>query len=64
MSDEDGVMPIYVAINVTLAEVTPWRGKETLGHDGYGRNVRVPWALTRAGTYGTARTEQCGKPKA
>lgn len=63
MSDDDRVMPIYVAVDVTLAEVTPWRGKETLGHDGY-ESVLAPWALTRAGAYWIARTEQRGKPKA
>jgi hypothetical protein len=55
-------MPIYVAVDVTLAEVTPWGGKETLGHDGYG-SVLAPRALTWAGVYWTARTEQCGKPR-
>jgi hypothetical protein len=28
-------MPIYVATDATLGEVTPQRGKGALGHDGY-----------------------------
>lgn len=29
-------MPIDVVVNTTLGEVTPRRGKGTLGHDAYG----------------------------
>jgi len=56
-------MPIYVAIDAALAEVTPWRGKETLGHDGYGRTVLVPRALTRAGTFVDCTYRAAGQTK-
>ena len=46
-------MLIYVARDVTLEGVIPRRGKETLGHDGYGRNVLAPRTLNRVGAYWT-----------
>lgn len=33
-SDEGRVTPVYAAVDATLGEVTPRRGKGTLGHDG------------------------------
>jgi hypothetical protein len=58
MSDEDWVMPIYVARDVTFGEVTPRRGEETLGHGGYG-GVR-PTGL-RAGQGGIGHTYRAAR---
>lgn len=56
-------MPIYVATDVTLAEVTPWRGKETLGHDVYAEVSRHLGLRVELEFNGHMRAERCVKPK-
>jgi hypothetical protein len=64
-------MPIYVAVDATLGEVTPQRGEGPLGHDGYGVSAsgtpdsEPDWSRTGAGLelYRAVRTERCVKPK-
>jgi hypothetical protein len=56
-------MPIYVATDVTLAEVTPLRGEETLGHDVYGDVSRHLGLRVELESIGHIRTERRVKPK-
>ena len=60
-SDEGWVMPAYVAGDATLGEVTPRRGKGTLGHDGRGKCVHAFRTLSRAYVL-DIRAEQRDKP--
>ena len=46
-SEEGRVMPAYVAGDATLGEVTPQRGKGTLGHGGRGKCVHAFRTLSR-----------------
>jgi len=60
-SEEGRVIPAYVAGDVTLGEVTPQRGKGTLGHGGRGKMSRH--SGLRAGVSALdGRAEQRGKP--
>jgi hypothetical protein len=54
-------MSAYVAGDATLGEVTPQRGKGTLGHGGYGNGVHAFRTLSRAHVLGI-RAEQRDKP--
>ena len=60
-SEEGWVMPAYVAGDATLGEVTPRRGKGTLGHGGHGNEVHAFRTLSRAYVL-DIRAEQRDKP--
>jgi len=60
-SEEGRVMPAYVAGDATLGEVTPQRGKGTLGHGGRGKGVHAFRTLSRVHVLGI-RAEQGDKP--